>query len=554
MNKYSVFLIALIISSSLEGQSSIIYTKHNLSVSGPGDIKSDQTQEICVFCHAPHNTGAQTPLWNHELSTITYTLYGSATMTSHTIQPATKSRLCLSCHDGTVALGMVSSKPDPIPFPPGLDVIPSDRRSNLSSNLADDHPLTLDFNPHPSGELACTGCHQVHNMTFNNLECTSCHDPHDNTNPPFLKFGLIRGELCNRCHSLRYWSVSAHYSSDASWDGTPPNPWPDISFTTVGQTACYDCHTAHGAGSGSWLLVYPAEEDNCFKCHNGHVATKNVMTVFQKTSVHSVTSYQYMHSPNEDPLTMTPHVECTDCHNPHQVQTMTTAPSPPELPPGLKGVSGLDASGNPVNSVTYEYEVCLKCHQYPLPGQQEYVPRVVEQNSIRLEFSTSNPSYHPVFGAGRNSQVPSLLSPYTTGSLIYCSSCHNNDDMSADAIRGPHGSNYAPILIANLVMEDYHQESPSTYALCYRCHDENRILQDNSRFPHREHVRGAKAACTTCHDPHGSYNYTHLINFNSNYVQPSSQQHRLEFIDDGNFAGTCYLKCHNKNHEPKSYH
>ena len=45
-------------------------TKHNLSVSGPGPAQATSETEICIFCHTPHNASPGTPLWNHELSTV----------------------------------------------------------------------------------------------------------------------------------------------------------------------------------------------------------------------------------------------------------------------------------------------------------------------------------------------------------------------------------------------------------------------------------------------------------------------------------------------------
>jgi len=35
-------------------QAGIATTKHNLSVAGPGNVKSIDETEICVFCHTPH--------------------------------------------------------------------------------------------------------------------------------------------------------------------------------------------------------------------------------------------------------------------------------------------------------------------------------------------------------------------------------------------------------------------------------------------------------------------------------------------------------------------
>ena len=71
-------------------------------------------REICIFCHTPHGASATDgPLWNHQTSTAIYQTFSSPTLTALGITigpPNGASRLCLSCHDGTVALGSVSSR------------------------------------------------------------------------------------------------------------------------------------------------------------------------------------------------------------------------------------------------------------------------------------------------------------------------------------------------------------------------------------------------------------------------------------------------------------
>lgn len=110
--------------------------KHNLSMNGPGPIKAASETEICIFCHTPHRaiveaaSGAplfNAPLWNHELTTqsfynvkipgvnvtdpITNTTIGNISLLVTPLdEPDGASRLCLSCHDGTVAIGAVNSR------------------------------------------------------------------------------------------------------------------------------------------------------------------------------------------------------------------------------------------------------------------------------------------------------------------------------------------------------------------------------------------------------------------------------------------------------------
>ncbi len=62
----------------------------------------------CSYCHAPHSglaTGKA--LWNQQQTKATYQLYTSSTYHQKGQQPmlGSDSNLCLSCHDGTVAVG-----------------------------------------------------------------------------------------------------------------------------------------------------------------------------------------------------------------------------------------------------------------------------------------------------------------------------------------------------------------------------------------------------------------------------------------------------------------
>lgn len=110
----------LILSALVVGQawsareSNIRQTKHNLSSSGTGTVKATTETQVCVFCHTPHGatTGVK-PLWNRKMSTATYTTYTSSSLDAQAIegvlaQPGGSSKLCLSCHDGTLAIGSVN--------------------------------------------------------------------------------------------------------------------------------------------------------------------------------------------------------------------------------------------------------------------------------------------------------------------------------------------------------------------------------------------------------------------------------------------------------------
>src|SRR5512138_3110561 len=116
---------------------SIVNTVHNMSVSGPGTVKASSESEICIFCHTPHNTNPTGPLWNRADQGSNYILYTSSTTQASPGQPDGASFLCLSCHDGTIALGDVLSRTDPITFLGGVTTMPAGT-SNLTTSLADD--------------------------------------------------------------------------------------------------------------------------------------------------------------------------------------------------------------------------------------------------------------------------------------------------------------------------------------------------------------------------------------------------------------------------------
>ena len=118
-------LFALTAQSAFAQASNIASSKHNFSSTSTNTIRAAAggTTQICVFCHTPHGATslAYAPLWNKVLTTVAlYALYTSDYLGPiasgglgypAAVQPKEKSRLCLSCHDGTVALGSVYNLP-----------------------------------------------------------------------------------------------------------------------------------------------------------------------------------------------------------------------------------------------------------------------------------------------------------------------------------------------------------------------------------------------------------------------------------------------------------
>jgi hypothetical protein len=162
---------------------SIVTTKHNLSVQGPGDLKSSSETEICLFCHTPHSSRPLTPLWNRNDQGVIYTLYSSSTLQALPGQPDGTSILCLSCHDGTIALGSVISRSSVRAFQEGVTTMPAGL-SNLNTNLKNDHPISFLYTSSlalADGQLRPpSAIIPPVSLEKGKVQCTSCHNPHKN--------------------------------------------------------------------------------------------------------------------------------------------------------------------------------------------------------------------------------------------------------------------------------------------------------------------------------------------------------------------------------------
>ncbi len=203
----------------------IVGTAHDLSNMVAGE------ERICAFCHTPHHAVelpgvSYAPLWSRSDSDQTaYAQYDSATFdaknTSAIDQLAGPSRLCMSCHDGVVAVDSYYGKT-------GTTTLVGDDTwggygVGLTKGLSNDHPIGFSFDaalvaadgelkdptatdfignagmkvadalyqpvPIPGGPaiLTCASCHDVHNtdavddyflygVQADSGICLSCHD------------------------------------------------------------------------------------------------------------------------------------------------------------------------------------------------------------------------------------------------------------------------------------------------------------------------------------------------------------------------------------------
>lgn len=227
-------------------------TPHDFT--GSGFETSFATVGLCTICHTPHSAFSTALLWNQRLTTATFT-WGDVTQTtggttlpsSAHLGPSTK---CLSCHDGTVAIGdtsvfsnapggrtadnpifgtyvtkmgagnvdsigyrgdMKGNHPIAVPYPLNgvtstYNGIATGSSVSLSDFVANPHAPTAKsiklYTDDGSGKVNAGTV-----VAKTGIECTSCHDPHNKQvqDKLFLR-GKIAGStaasgyICLQCH------------------------------------------------------------------------------------------------------------------------------------------------------------------------------------------------------------------------------------------------------------------------------------------------------------------------------------------------------------------
>jgi hypothetical protein len=312
-----ILLVAGILVHPVDAQQSdIASTRHNLSASNPiaGAVKATTESQICVFCHTPHaaNVAAPAPLWNRTLSSATYTPYTSNSLDAQTIfgalsQPGGSSKLCLSCHDGTMALGTVGVLGGrtnvavgglAVSMPTGTGATTGFTR-NLGIDLRNDHPISFTYNStlattdgelrtmdaqqrHPAGTGTVIGIRSSGSKPLRPLQptgtagagqvqCTTCHDPHLNaskflrlnrlqvSNPTGGAFNAANDQICLGCHDKlgTAWSNSSHASqtiADEAYKADAATLRQFPANTQVWQAGCLNCHDTHSVQGTRRLL------------------------------------------------------------------------------------------------------------------------------------------------------------------------------------------------------------------------------------------------------------------------------------------------------------
>jgi hypothetical protein len=243
---------------ALRGGEGLAGTEHDFTATGTGDVRGVEGIGLCTFCHTPERSGFRM-MWNHTASTNTFRWDVTAT-SAGTPLPAISgltykgtSARCLSCHDGSVAIGDISFvEAQPVSGKPlstaRMTDLPVQYQIGVGGNLSGTHPVGV---PYPMGRMpnhyngvsngqyggvfaanewqpnptmssgASIRLYQddgAGNMSAlapgattlsAGIECSSCHDPHNraSVDAMFLRGKLTGrsqsdGYLCQQCHNM----------------------------------------------------------------------------------------------------------------------------------------------------------------------------------------------------------------------------------------------------------------------------------------------------------------------------------------------------------------
>ena len=337
----SLMLMAMLLASESQAarESRISATKHNLSSSGTGTTHSTTESQICVFCHTPHgsDTSQSAPLWNKTLANTTYTAYTSSSLDAATIQgvsagqPLGSSKLCLSCHDGVMALGSVRvlQGQQNVTIGGGTQVtMPAGSGSStgytrlLGTDLTNDHPISVTFDQALSdrdGELRRPSASPLNRWgtvfgvrsaqdsykpllpleptgsgSAGQVQCTTCHDPHiretDLTAERNIKF--LRGNRVQKAQPTSTYvagndivCLSCH---DKGMQGVGGNSWAYSAHANSNvATQTYKTAAADTREFPSGIAVWQAA---CLNCHDTHTVSGSRRLLREGTDASPATS------------------------------------------------------------------------------------------------------------------------------------------------------------------------------------------------------------------------------------------------------------------------
>ena len=197
----------------------IVGSKHDMRSYDPdGDVAN----RVCAYCHTPHHAvedlnADYMPLWSRTTTTQTFTGYNSTTLQSVLLGDPVMgpSRLCMSCHDGVVAIDAYYGSPGTVGMTEG-DAF-GEIGVAFERSLMNDHPIGFDYNAvaaldaeiNPSSTQFIGGTKTIADVLYDDgagndvMTCATCHEVHNS--PGAVDYWFLYGEqqdsnFCRTCH------------------------------------------------------------------------------------------------------------------------------------------------------------------------------------------------------------------------------------------------------------------------------------------------------------------------------------------------------------------
>jgi predicted CXXCH cytochrome family protein len=423
----------------------------------PPQLVSEQPRH-CTACHVE---------WMEPLNQGKPTALTSVPDNPPELPHASRSEVCLSCHDGSVA---------------------DDRRKvwrehGHRTQISPPSEMEVDPKlPLSEGQIVCRTCHSAHTREGSGNVLRDA---------VFLRSEGPVTNLCGKCHSDIHSETHPGHPI-----GTMPVALPAVltrdsdRAVTPAQMTCLTCHEAHGSSDDALLTLPISNNALCLSCHealtpslfagqhrSGH-GQLPILTSVQKTVA---TSFKTRIGAGDQLL-------CVTCHQTHH------APRPYQL--------AFDRTGSE----------CIGCHA----AQQEVLstphdlssthPDLVNRFDTRISEGGACAACHGAHGpafsavASRVDPVGQCTYCHTTGGAVNAKPlpAHNHPDAACADCHSPHNNQHSPFLLAKAEQ------------VCLDCHEDYALLEAS---PHRlSNTSGAwpqaaaetQDACLACHRPHGT--------------------------------------------------
>lgn len=457
-------------------------TKHNLSAEAAGTptysggsvpartVQATTETQVCVFCHTPHGaTLGLTPLWNRKLSNATYQPYTSSSLDANVIQgtldqPGGSSKLCLSCHDGTLAIGSVNVLNGLGSEAPGTQEITmagtatsgvmasgsgtaTGYTRNLGVDLTNDHPISVNYTfalaerdgelrsvdsftqkdtatsgaiigvrssgYRPKAPLEPTGTGGVGQS--GQIQCSACHDPHlrelDSKvgNQKFLRLNRFQEEV---------------------------NPTPN--FDSSKDIGCVACHDKNQGNANTWAYSAHANPLVATQTYTDPEANRRE---FPTTADGASTNLPVWKA------------SCLNCHDTHTAQGSRWLLREGNDSPATPKTAG----GSAIE------ETCYQCHSN---DANTAITPLTNMPDIKSDFALSR--HMPITSTEQaaGSEVHDIGGNFNDTGFIDCSGSFNTNQCGANFVESR-----AKLGVGNLSYR---------HAECTDCHNPHRVVKFNS--------------------------------------------------------------------------